>query len=430
MASEHIARMRSAHENLTCFPFEPSPLERGYANRILKIDLDASRVEVGPVTRKMKDLWIGGKGFDLWLMLQDITASTRWDSPENPICFSAGPLGGTTSFPGAGKTLVTSISPMTDSIMDSNVGGYLGPYLKFAGFDALEVIGKAREDVVVLIDGVAGEVRIDKAPLESMDSHLLAEELTEMYADGEHDRRNITVVSAGRAAEHVRMGMLNVSFYDWRRGVTRFKQAGRGGIGRVFRDKRIKAIVVKVPGPAPPWTVSRSKAADFFPTGDLDGHASRTDREAIRRIVQKWGCDPEYVIEMLQDVQDLERFVSKASVDEISLRTGVSRSRLYHIATFYKAFSLEPRGETVVQVCVGTTCHVKGAGRLVETFERELDVGIGKTTADGKYSLEAVACLGCCSLAPVVTLGDEVVGNLKSKQIARIIKKQRSGRHG
>jgi NADH:ubiquinone oxidoreductase subunit E len=285
---------------------------------------------------------------------------------------------------------------------------------------------KAADEVVVVIDGSTGEVSIDRAPLESVDSHLLAEELTEMYAANEHDRRNVTVVSAGRAADHVRMGVLNVSFYDWRRGVPRFKQAGRGGVGTVFRDKRIKALVVKAPDSPPPWKVAENKVARHFASDKLELAASRTDREAVRAVIQKWNCDPEYVIEMMQDVQDLERCISSAAVDEVSLRTGVSKARLYHIATFYKAFSLEPRGETIIQICVGTTCHVKGAARLLETFERELDIREGGTTPDGRFSLDAVACLGCCSLAPVVKLGEEVIGNVQSKQIARMIKKQRS----
>ncbi|MBW2262650.1 MAG: NAD(P)H-dependent oxidoreductase subunit E [Deltaproteobacteria bacterium] len=426
MASEHVARIRDAHENLARYTFEPAPLQRGYSNRVIRIDVGKNSMEILPVTQQMKDLWIGGKGFDLWLMLQEIDSGTRWDSPENPICFSSGPLGGTTSFPGAGKTLVTAISPLTDSIMDCNVGGYLGPYLKFAGFDALEIVGKASDEVVVVIDGSTGEMSIDRAPLESIDSHLLAEELTEMYAVNEHDKRNVTVVSAGRAADHVRMGVLNVSFYDWRRGIPRFKQAGRGGVGTVFRDKKIKALVVKAPESPPPWKVAENKVASHFASDKLDLAAERTDREAVRAIVRKWNCDPEYAIEMMQDVQDLERCISMAAVDEVSLRTGVSKARLYHIATFYKAFSLEPRGETIIQVCVGTTCHVKGAARLLETFERELDISEGGTTPDGRFSLDAVACLGCCSLAPVVKLGDEVIGNVQSKQIARMMKKQRS----
>jgi NADH:ubiquinone oxidoreductase subunit E len=425
MASEQTARLLAARENLVTFGFEPAPLEQGYSNRILKIDVSTSDVSILPVTQQMKDLWIGGKGFDLWLTLQEIDADTKWDSPNNPLCFSSGPLGGTTSFPGAGKTIVTGISPQTGSIMDCNVGGYLGPFMKFAGFDAIELIGKAQDEVVIVIDSVANTVKVEKAPLESIDSHLLAEELTEMYADDENDRRNVTVVSAGRAAEHIRMGVINVSFWDWRRAAPRFKQAGRGGLGSVFRDKKVKALVVKNAELPPAWQVEENKVAALFPTDDLDRIAQRTDRKAIRDIVQKWNCDPEFVIEMLQDVQDLDRCVTKTAIDEVALRTGVSKARLYHIATFYKAFSLEPRGEVPVQVCTGTACHVKGAARIQDSFERELGIDEGKTTEDGKFSLEAVACVGCCSLAPVVKMGDDVVGNAAAYKVKRMIKKAR-----
>lgn len=424
MAFEQTARLLGAHTNRATFAFEPAPLVRGYAGRYLRIDLGTMRIEILPVTQQMKDLWVGGKGFDLWLTLQEIDATTRWDSPNNPICFSVGPLGGTTSFPGAGKTIVTAISPQTDSIMDCNVGGYFGPFMKFAGFDAVELIGKADDDVVVLVDGAACVVKVDSAPLESIDSHVVAEELTHAYADSEDDRRNVTVVSAGRAADHVRMGMLNVSFYDWRRGLPRFKQAGRGGIGRVFRDKKIKALVVKNRQIPPAWTVTPSKAAAFFPTGSADVHACRTDREAIRAIVRKWNSDPEFLIEMMQDIQDLDRCITKTAIDEVSLRTGVSRARLYHIATFYKAFSLEPRGETPIKVCTDTACHVGGATRVLEAFERELGIRQGQTTQDGRFSLDAVACLGCCSMAPVVGFGDDVAGEVQPGKVARMIRRR------
>jgi NADH:ubiquinone oxidoreductase subunit E len=212
--------------------------------------------------------------------------------------------------------------------------------------------------------------------------------------------------------------------------VPRFKQAGRGGIGTVFREKKVKAVVVKAPPAAPPWKVEENKVARYFFSDKFDLYAERTNREAVRAVIQKWNCDPEFAIEMMQDVQDQERCITKVAIDEISLRTGVSKARLYHIATFYKAFSLEPRGETIIQVCIGTTCHVKGAARLLDTFERELAVPVGGTTEDGKFSLEAVACIGCCSLAPVVKLGEEVIGNLESKQIARMIKRHRSKSNG
>jgi aldehyde:ferredoxin oxidoreductase len=119
-------KMREAHEALCEFAFEIKELHRGYSNRVLRIDLDKNEITILPVTRQMKDLWAGGKGFDLWLMFREINRDAEWDSYENPLCFSPGPLGGTTSFPGSGNTVVTSISPLTHSVMDCNVGGFIG----------------------------------------------------------------------------------------------------------------------------------------------------------------------------------------------------------------------------------------------------------------------------------------------------------------
>ncbi|MCD6557373.1 MAG: hypothetical protein J7K64_09285, partial [Bacteroidales bacterium] len=127
-------------------------------------------------------------------------------------------------------------------------GGYFGPFLKFSGFDALELQGKAEKDVIIFIDGVNHKISICEAAEEAVDSHLLATQLTEMYADDEKDRKNISVVSAGSAADHSLIGMLNFSFFDVKRKEVRLKQAGRGGIGTVFRDKKIRALVAKIPG--------------------------------------------------------------------------------------------------------------------------------------------------------------------------------------
>ncbi|MCJ7695617.1 MAG: aldehyde:ferredoxin oxidoreductase, partial [Anaerolineaceae bacterium] len=132
--------------------------------------------------------------------------------------------------------------------IDSNVGGYFGPLLKFSGWDALELQGKAEKDVLIVIDGNQGHISIEEASDLPEDSHLLAEVLTERYAENEDDKRNISVVCTGSAAEYTLVGMLNFSFYDQRRKVTRFKQAGRGGIGTIFRNKHIKALVVKFQG--------------------------------------------------------------------------------------------------------------------------------------------------------------------------------------
>jgi aldehyde:ferredoxin oxidoreductase len=132
--------------------------------------------------------------------------------------------------------------------MDSNVGGFFGPFLKFSGFDAVELQGKAEKDVIVFIDGINHKVEIFEAPAEATDSHVLGEQLTEIFADNESEKKYIGIVSTGSAAEHSLIGMLNFSFYDQKRKKVRLKQAGRGGIGSVFRNKKIKALVCKIPG--------------------------------------------------------------------------------------------------------------------------------------------------------------------------------------
>jgi aldehyde:ferredoxin oxidoreductase len=196
----------------------------------------------------MKEKFIGGKGYGLRLLWDATKPETKWDDPENEIIISSGPIGGITQYSGTGKSLVVSLSPQTNSVMDSNVGGFFGPFLKFSGFDAIELQGKADKDVIIFIDGLNHKVEIFEAPAEAVDSHLLGEQLAEIFADNENEKKYIGVVSAGSAAEHSLIGMLNFSFYDLKRKKVRLKQAGRGGIGTVFRNKKIKALVCKIPG--------------------------------------------------------------------------------------------------------------------------------------------------------------------------------------
>ncbi|MDD3641875.1 MAG: NAD(P)H-dependent oxidoreductase subunit E [Candidatus Krumholzibacteria bacterium] len=420
------AKMKGAHRVLARLDFEVVPLERGYANRWLRVDVSNNDISIRPVDERMKELWTGGKGFDLWLTFNEVDGTTRWDSPENPICFSPGPLGGTISFPGSGKTLVTAVSPLTGMMMDCNVGGYFGPFLKFAGFDAMMLTGKASEETIVYIDAVGGRITIERAPLESVDSHLLAEELAGMYADDENDLRNIACVSAGRGAEHARMGVLNFSFWDWRRGAARLKQAGRGGIGTVFRDKKLKALVIKNAEATPSWRVEQSEAARAITPAKVPVQTCPQEIGEIAGIIERHGCDPEYVTEMLQDLQKRFRHISKTAIDEINRRTGKPKSHLYHIATFFDAFSLEPKGERVVQVCMGNACHVKGSSNVLDAFERALGIAAGGTTADGRFTLEAVGCLGACSIAPVVRIGETVHGGVKPKDVKKLLADARS----
>lgn len=228
--------------------YKPTKLCRGYTNKSLYIDLSKNEVIEKPISDEIKDKYIGGKGYGMRFLWDAIKPDTKWNDPENEIVISSGPIGGITQYPGAGKSLVVTLSPLTEIPIDSNVGGYFGPLLKFSGWDALELTGKAKEDVIIYIDGNNGVVTIEEAPLEAIDGHVLGEQLTEMYANDEEDKRNVAVITAGTAAENSLFGILNFTFYDVRRNTTRLKQAGRGGIGTVFRDKKIKAVVVKFKG--------------------------------------------------------------------------------------------------------------------------------------------------------------------------------------
>ncbi|MHA2312545.1 MAG: aldehyde ferredoxin oxidoreductase N-terminal domain-containing protein, partial [Candidatus Thorarchaeota archaeon] len=126
---------------LTEFAYDVPKIEKGYANQTLYINLSDNTIKIKPVDKKMKETFTGGKGYDLWLMWNGLPKDriVKWDDPENEICIANGPLGGVTQYPGAGKSIVTTISPMTGIPIDSNVGGYFGPNLKFAGFDAMEI---------------------------------------------------------------------------------------------------------------------------------------------------------------------------------------------------------------------------------------------------------------------------------------------------
>jgi len=257
----------SKHEVLAKYIYDAGTIERGYNNRSLYIsvggDYDVSgqdslirRVDgargivIGEkaVTGFMKEKFVGGKGFDLYHLWKAVKPDTRWDAPENDIVISPGPLGGITQYPGAGKSLVCCVSAVTNLPIDSNVGGHFGPFLKFAGFDILELQGKSEEEIIIFIDGNARTVRIETAPEEAIDSHILCEQLYDRYAESQEDKQNISIISSGRAAENALIGMLNFSFWDKRRGCVRLKQAGRGGIGTVFRNKKIKAVVIRYRG--------------------------------------------------------------------------------------------------------------------------------------------------------------------------------------
>ena len=276
------------------FPYELKPVEKGYNRRTLYINLSTKEIKSRPVSDLMIDKFVGGKGFDLYLMWHAVKDSTRWNDPENEICISFGPLCGNTNYPGSGKSIVTTISPLTDIPVDCNVGGHFGPYAKFSGWDAIEIQGKSDEEIIIYIDGDKGIVQILSAPDEEINSHILAERLIAEFADNPNGYQYVSVVSSGKAAEYVPISCLNFSFWDKRRKVARLKQAGRGGTGMVFRDKRIKALVVKYSG--------------------LKGD---TNHPVDLETLQKTGLKVHKEIEELDDQQNRMRQVGTAHLVEI-----------------------------------------------------------------------------------------------------------------
>jgi aldehyde:ferredoxin oxidoreductase len=240
----NIQKMKEAHKLLNEYSYEKKDLFRGCTDKTLYINIGTNEIREKDVSADMKERFVGGKGYGMKYLWDAVNPETKWDSPENEIVIAVGPIGGITQYPGSGKSLICSISPSTEIPIDSNVGGYFGPYMKFAGFDAMEIQGKADKDVIIVIDGKEKKVTIEEAPEEAIDGHVLGEQLTEMYGSTEKEKTLISVITAGSASAHSRIGVLNFTFYDLRRKAVRLKQAGRGGIGTVFRNKNIKAVVI------------------------------------------------------------------------------------------------------------------------------------------------------------------------------------------
>jgi aldehyde:ferredoxin oxidoreductase len=229
--------------SIATMAYEPPVIDKGYANQTLAINLSENDIQTHAVTERMKHLFVGGKGFDLWMLWQAVGSDTQWNDPENAICIASGPMGGTPSYPGSGKSIVTALSPLTGSVMDSNVGGYFGPYLKFAGFDAMQIQGKCDQSTIVYIDGQNRSVSLLRGRDLPEDAYDLSAALTRHFAQGRP--RTISVVAAGPGARHTLMGCLNFTWYDPKRKMVRYKQAGRGGMGTVFEDKGLRALVVR-----------------------------------------------------------------------------------------------------------------------------------------------------------------------------------------
>ena len=127
------------------------------------------------------------------------------------------------------------------------------------------------------------------------------------------------------------------------------------------------------------------------------------------------------LIPVLQAVQDEYGYLPRDTMAKIAKFTGASESNVFGVASFYAQFRLTPTGKNKICVCRGTACHVRGAPQILEEVERHLGIKEGESTPDLEYSLETVACIGCCALAPVITINDEVFGKLSLKDVAKIL---------
>ncbi len=145
------------------------------------------------------------------------------------------------------------------------------------------------------------------------------------------------------------------------------------------------------------------------------------EEEQVRVVLQRHPCDREYLIPILQDVQDSLGFLPTSAMIQVGRHLGVRSTAVYGVATFYNQFRLEPVGRHVIHLCRGTACHVRGSGRLLQVLEAELGIKAGRTTRDGAFTLQTVACLGCCGLAPVLMIDEEAHGRLEPKRIAKIL---------
>ncbi|HPN87293.1 MAG TPA: NADH-quinone oxidoreductase subunit NuoE [Smithella sp.] len=142
-----------------------------------------------------------------------------------------------------------------------------------------------------------------------------------------------------------------------------------------------------------------------------------------KEIVKKHGKDKSALIAVLQDIQESFNYLPKDALKTAGKALGVPFSRVYEVATFYTAFSLKPRGEHIVKICMGTACHVRGAAAIQDKMERTLCIKPGETTSDNKFSLETVNCVGACALGPVVVIDTEYHGQMTMNKVDKVIGK-------
>jgi NADH-quinone oxidoreductase subunit E len=138
-------------------------------------------------------------------------------------------------------------------------------------------------------------------------------------------------------------------------------------------------------------------------------------------VIDSFGGDLSQLIGILQDIQSHFNYLPREALVRVSEKLEIPISQVYSVATFFKAFSLKPRGRHQINVCLGTACHVRGGPRILGKLERDLKVEAGGTTEDLRFTLDSVRCLGCCSLGPVVVIDNDTYGRLNQEKVAKLL---------
>lgn len=319
--------------------YEISRLENGYTNRILTIDMDKGAINISELDRSSRDFFTGGRGLGLYLLHKKYVPGMKALDPNNPLIFAPGPLGGIPQFPGAGKCMAVSLSPLTGIPGVSNFGGLFGAYLKYAGFDALEINGIAQQSTMIVIDAFKGEIFFMDAP--AIDHVFdLEQAIIDHFSDLGHKKKNIVFLTTGLGAANTFYGCINSHYYDPTKrvceikGLFRTKQAGRTGLGTVMIHKKVRAIVILAK----------------FPHGDNPYGAHNWDRvkqagARLHKVVRE--IDPKSLRMNRKGSAGLIAFMNKESYKSLPVKNfqlGTDPRAEYICGKYYEQHLFEHRG--------------------------------------------------------------------------------------
>jgi NADH-quinone oxidoreductase subunit E len=150
--------------------------------------------------------------------------------------------------------------------------------------------------------------------------------------------------------------------------------------------------------------------------------AAKKLKEQVRQVLEKYNGDKSALIDVLHDTQSTIGYLPKEALEEIHKGLNVPLSRVFSVATFFKAFSLTPRGRHLITICMGTACHVRGSDKVLAQMEKELGIKSGENTPDLKFTLETVNCVGACALGPMVIIGEDYHGEMTPEKVTDVLK--------